>query len=172
MNRYLIPLLLAPAALALACSEDEPSNGDGGGEEELPYTFCGPVSTCPPDVTGVDLTTPVSFRTDIYEPIFLQSCSGGSLCHSEAAASGLGFGTSDVPLDDAGITALIEFMKSENSRVAGIPNVVESDWENSYLMIKLRGTQNVGAQMPIGGSVSTVDSLNIRNWINNGAQNN
>lgn len=115
------------------------ATGSGGTEAQFP--FCAPVSTCPPDVTGVDLTTPVEFRRDIYASFLQSGCGGGSLCHGNNA-TGYRFGTAEKPLTDAEITALIAQFKDEMSPVANIPNVVAGDWQNSYLMMKLDGCQN------------------------------
>ena len=135
------------ALISTACS---PNNGGGdgdgdtgsGGNANLEYTFCGPASTCPPDVSGVDLTTPVSFKTDIY-PIFTSSCSGGSGCHGSELTTGLGFGTATAPLDDAGLQALVTQLTTAPSGLAAAEkNVVAGDWTKSFMMMKLDGCQN------------------------------
>ena len=113
--------------------------GSGGGAP-LKFTFCGPATTCPPDVTGVDLTTAVSFKTDVY-PTLTSSCAGGSACHATAALTGLAFGTAAAPLDEAGQQALVAQLKMK-SHLADIPNVVAGNWEGSFMMMKLDGCQN------------------------------
>ena len=51
--------------------------------------------------------------------------------------------------------------------------VVAGDAVNSYLVMKLEGTQSVGLQMPRGlGALDNIDLTNIKNWIDNGAANN
>lgn len=121
------------------------SGTGGGGAECIPkegmYEFCSPADcTCPPDVTGVDLITPVSFREHIY-PSMPASCGEGSLCHGSDQATGYSFGTAETPLTDAEISALIAQFKMP-SPVANIPNVIDGNWQGSYLMIKLDGCQN------------------------------
>jgi hypothetical protein len=45
--------------------------------------------------------------------------------------------------------------------------------DESYLIIKLEGRQQVGARMPLGGiPLDAVDMGNLKNWINKGARNN
>jgi hypothetical protein len=82
----------------------------------------------------------VSFKTDVY-PILTSSCSGGSSCHATASITGLAFGTAAAPFDDAGMQTLIEDLKTK-ATLADIPNVVPSDWVNSFLMMKVDGCQN------------------------------
>ena len=54
-----------------------------------------------------------------------------------------------------------------------IIRVVPNDADNSYLVIKVSGTQTFGGRMPLGlGALDNIDMTNIRNWINNGAPNN
>jgi hypothetical protein len=55
----------------------------------------------------------------------------------------------------------------------GFLRVEPGDPDNSYVVIKLEGRQNVGARMPLGGApMDGIDLENIRNWIAAGAQNN
>ena len=64
---------------------------------------------------------------------------------------------------------VLSIFDSITSRSRAIPG----DAANSYLVIKLEGTQSVGSRMPIGGSaLDNIDLTNIKNWINNGAENN
>ena len=51
--------------------------------------------------------------------------------------------------------------------------IVAGDAANSYLVKKLEGTQTAGSRMPLGANpLNNVDLTNIKNWINQGAQNN
>ncbi len=51
--------------------------------------------------------------------------------------------------------------------------VIAGDAQNSYLVKKLEGRQTVGARMPLNGApLDNIDLTNIRNWIDQGAQNN
>jgi hypothetical protein len=152
-----LPLLsLLPLSVALgACSEsadggDGDGDGDGdagdgdGGDGDGPYRYCSPAETCPPSVEGVDLTTPVSFRNDLYGPYLQGGCGETAGCHGyPAGAAGIIFGTAAMPLDDAGIAALINQLKTDESEIAPpMKNVVPGDWQNSFLMTKLDGCQN------------------------------
>ena len=144
-------LLLGLSAMAGGCSPDS-GNGDGdttdttagsgGSMADLKYTFCGQAAaTCPPDVSGVDLTTPVSFSADVY-PILTSSCSGGSGCHATDSVTGLGFGTVAMPLDAAGMQALVTKLTESSSIAPGTKNVEPGNWQNSLMMMKLDGCQN------------------------------
>lgn len=162
-----LPLLaLFPLSAALgACSEslgdESPGDGDGAtggtsgdgdaatggmsGDGDGPYRYCSPAETCPPSVEGVDLTTPVSFRTDIYMPYLRGGCGETAGCHGTApGAANLYFGSSTLEaLDDAAISALITQMTTTPSEIAPTEkNVVPGDWQSSFLMSKLDGCQN------------------------------
>lgn len=145
--------------MSAACSpkpEPEPGPGDEvvcESRDGFKFGFCGKACTCPPDVSNVDLVTPVSFKSEVY-PILTSSCSGGSACHSTAAITGLSFGTATTPLDDAGQQALIEQLKMK-SNLANIPNVVPQNWQGSFMMMKLDGCQNdMGAVCSVPASIS------------------
>ena len=165
-----LPLLaLLPLSAGLgACSEaadgdggdgdgdgNSPSGGNTGdgdgasggntGDGDGPYRFCSPADTCPPSIEGVDMTTPVSFRNDIYLPYLQGGCGEAAGCHGSApGAVNLYFGASDVPpLDDAAISALIAQLTTEQAEIAPTQrNVVPGDWRNSFLMAKLDGCQS------------------------------
>lgn len=143
-----LPLLaLFPLSASLgACSESsEEPGGDGDSDVDYgPYRYCAPADTCPPNVEGVDLTTPVSFRNDIYLPYLQGGCGELAGCHgTPPGAANLAFGTSTTSLDDAAISALINQLKLANSEIAPpMKNVVPGDWQNSFLMTKLDGCQN------------------------------
>ncbi len=147
-----LPLLslLPLAATAGACSSSEDGDGGGdttgdgdGGDGDL--SFCSPADTCPPDVTGVDLTTPVSFRTDVYEPFLRQSCGELAGCHgaTNGSAANLYLGKAAVGLTDAEITALVAQLTTAPSEIAPTArNVVPGNWQESFMMAKLDGCQN------------------------------
>lgn len=120
-----------------------------GGSAELEYIFCGPVDTCPPSTDGMDLTTPVSFRNDIYTPFFFPGCVGaGCHGHPTMSAADLYFGSAGtaaadpLPLTDAEITALITQLKGPAVIGTSAMNVVPSNWQESFLMMKLDGCQS------------------------------
>ncbi len=137
-------LLLLASSGGLACSsETDDAAGDGDGDGG--YFYCEPVDTCPPSVTGVDLTTPVSFRDDIYEPFLKEACSGATGCHGDGSTSAakLDFGNPEEPLDSDAISLLITQLKMKPTEMAPTEvNVVEGNWVSSFLMAKLDGCQN------------------------------
>lgn len=154
ISRTLLQALLIisvfPLSAALgACSEpSDGGDGDSGdgdsGDGDGPYRYCSPAETCPPSVEGVDLTTPVSFRNDLYASYLQVSCGELAGCHGyPAGAANIIFGTAARPLDDAGITALISQLKTEESEIAPpLKNVAPGDWQSSFLMTKMDGCQN------------------------------
>src|SRR5690606_21182312 len=85
-----VPLIPLPDSCLGACSDDDNGDdndtGNGGGTRNTPFAFCGPATTCPPNTSGADLTTPVSFRTDIFEPIFQVGCNDAT-CHGHQTAA-------------------------------------------------------------------------------------
>lgn len=140
----LFGILLGSSLFAACSSSGDGGDGDGDGDETS-FTFCEPADTCPPSLEGVDMTTPVSFSTDIYEGYFRDSCGGGSGCHGRMsnAASGIYMGNATTPLDAAGVSTLIAQLKQTMSEVAPAETlVVPSDWQNSWLMTKLDGCQD------------------------------
>ena len=54
----------------------------------------------------------------------------------------------------------------------GFKRVLPGNANDSYIVIKLEGRQAIGAQMPLGGTLSATRIQNIKNWINKGAKNN
>ena len=134
-------ILTSFAIAAGACSDTSGSDGDGdagdGDGDGGDYLFCSPADTCPPSIDGVDMTTPRSFRTDVYEAYFRDSCGGGSGCHGKAstAAANLHLGSTEDPLDDTQITNLIAQLKGAPTEIAPTQmNVVPGDWQSSWLM--------------------------------------
>lgn len=142
-------LALVTGGFASGCSSiEEPPSDDAK------YLFCEPAETCPPSVEGIDLTTPVSFRTDIYEGYFRGSCGGGSGCHGRVsnAAAGIYFGdgSEETKLTDEEIATLIAQLTQTMSEIAPAENlIVAGDWQNSWLMTKLDGCQDAyGVECP------------------------
>ena len=112
-------------------------------------------------VNGDDVIANPSFAQHI-QPVFTNNCATSG-CHNSAAGGGLVLSTGQA------------YGNLVNVPSTGEPNmtlVIPSDADNSYLVIKLEGRQNVGARMPLTGSISNNQIQNIKNWINNGAQNN
>lgn len=144
----LSPLFVLPVASALAgaCSGTGTGDGDAGdGDSDPAFLFCAPADTCPPNLDEVDMTTTVSFSTDIYEGYFRDSCGGGSGCHGRQsnAAAGIYMGTTESPLDADGISSLVAQLTQTMSKIAPAEQlVVPGQWQESWLMTKLDGCQD------------------------------
>ena len=139
---------LAPLPLFLAVS------GCGGGPSELdPSGSSGTVR---------EVIEDPSFASDI-QPIFnREGCTNGA-CHGVGASAGLILETGESYAALVGVT----------STQTGYERVTAGKASDSYLIIKLEGTQAVGARMPIGGApLDPVDMGTLKNWVNKGAKNN
>jgi hypothetical protein len=123
----------------------------------LAATFCKSSSTTPSDTPKDD----PSFSGDI-QAIFSQSCAVSS-CHNSSASGGLTLTNGQAYANLVNVAST-----GEPTKVRVIPN----DAPNSYLVIKLEGRQTVGVKMPAGGSLSSTQIQNIKNWIAKGAKNN
>ena len=135
---------LAAGLLLNACSDDDPMMPD-------------------PDPDPDTALTNPSFSTDIQAIFTARGCTQ-SQCHGATPGQAdLNLTADSAYAELVGVAAMVE---------PEFVRVVPDSADVSYLMIKLRGTQSVGNQMPVGGAVTTVDSLNVRNWINTGAPNN
>ncbi len=95
--------------------------------------------------------TLISFLADI-QPIFNANCAG---CHTGGVSSGNLRLDSYTLLMSTGIHA---------------PVIVANQPDSSYLVKKIEGT--AGDRMPLGGFLSSSDSLKIRVWISQGALDN
>jgi len=143
----------AVAVLTMAgCGEDNP---------------VGPTNT-PPDTTTNTPTRSVeadpSFDTVITE-IFSRNGCTASGCHGSAANAGL-----ELVTDPYG-----NLVDIASTQVAALDRVTANDTIDSYLVIKLEGTdaRMQGLQMPRNGTpLDTIDMNNIKNWIKSGAANN
>lgn len=177
-----------------ACSSDSEPNT----EPEPAIAFCGVADTCPPDTTGVDLTSTVSFRADVFEPIFQTSCND-RLCHGHQTLSrgGLWLGPSSGEVPDELLETVIATLLEPSSTAPAMKNVEPGDPARSFLMLKVDGCQNragldcepqegslcdadCGDGMPQYDSPETNEVFpltveqrhTIRAWIAQGAQNN
>ncbi len=104
-----------------------------------------------------------SFSTVIQEIFQRQGCATGG-CHGTAVAQGLDL------RPDAAYAALVNVRATQSSSRF---LVEPGNAENSWLVIKIENRQTVGRSMPLGGPLlDSIDVGNIRNWIDNGAQNN
>lgn len=103
-----------------------------------------------------------SFANHI-QPIFNSSCALGG-CHNNTAQAGLNLSQG---------SAYGELVNVNSSQVPSLKRVLPGDSANSYLVMKIEGTQSVGVRMPKDrSSLSSVSIQNIKNWIDRGAKNN
>ncbi len=96
------------------------------------------------------------------QPIFNANCTA-SICHG-GSAGGLTL-TSGNSYD--------ELVNVDSGNEPQWKRVLPDDAENSYLVMKLEGRQTVGARMPSGAAALPNDDIQtIRNWIDDGAEEN
>ncbi len=118
------------------------------------------LSSCYKDVGPIDdaNTTQenVSFSADV-QPIFNQTCIS---CHPNS-------GNLDLTAGNA-YNQLVNVNASGYSAKRVVPN----DAENSLLYKKIDGSGSYGSNMPLGGSLSVAQINTIKQWIEEGAQNN
>ena len=152
MNRALVRTLGACAALVLvaACGSDD---DDPMAPEPPPGE--------PGDTRSV-LANP-SFATNIQEIFGRRGCTAAQ-CH------GADPGQANLNLSSG--TARAQLVRIPSRLEPTFLRVVPDSADISYLVIKIEGRQQVGVQMPVGGTLDSIDINNIRNWINQGAQNN
>lgn len=143
-------IVICLLALTACTNATAPSSGSGGGGGG-----------------GGGGSTPVdspSFALDI-QPIFNVSC-GSSSCH------GTSLSRANAYLDlrsGKSYAMLVNIMGNQEPIVRVIPG----DATGSYLIIKLEGRQRVGSRMPKGApALSSATIQTIKNWINQGANNN
>lgn len=112
--------------------------------------------------TGRTVKADPSFAADIYEIFTRRGCTA-SLCH--------GGGQGGLTMTSASDT--YDQLVGVASPSSGEVRVVPGSAAESYLVKKLEGTASVGDRMPLGGSpLDDTDLQNIKNWINEGAENN
>lgn len=142
------PHVLGALALSvlMGCSSDSTTNPNG-----------------PPGNGGREIKVNPSFVQDIQE-IFNRIGCNSSSCHGATPAAGL-----DLRSENAHAALVGVASTNEPNRTRVIPG----NAQDSYLVIKLEGRQQVGTQMPQGRSaLDNIDLTNIRNWIDQGAANN
>lgn len=104
-----------------------------------------------------------SFAQDIQTAIFNGSCALGG-CHDVTATSNLNLSQGSAYNNLVNVASFQDATKTR---------VLPSDANNSYLVLKIEGNQTVGSRMPLNRSpLSSAKIQNIKNWINNGANNN
>ena len=148
-NRILSSLVLV--SLVAGCGGGaEPTDPGGNGD---------------PNQMTREIKTNPSFTRDIQEIIERGSCND-SACHGPASG-------------EAGLTLSTDLVANYRNLV-NVPArserqfllVEPGDADNSYLVIRFEDRQSVGALMPIGLPLDSIDLTNFRNWINNGAPEN
>lgn len=162
-------IALALTAVVVGCSSD-PADTDSDGSADADADgatepYCGPANTCPVDVTGVDLDTPVvSFKADVF-PIFQRTCND-NLCHGAPPArylmADLELGPADgADATDEELANIVADLTTKDSAVApaGTKNVVPGDWQNSFLMLKVDGCQNDAGLACAGNTEAQEDSV-------------
>jgi len=103
-----------------------------------------------------------SFEADIVEIFDRRGCTMSS-CHGGGAG---GMALSDTATSYASLVNVV-------SGCNGLIRVIPGDAVNSYLVMKLDGTQACGERMPRGDQpLDSIDFNNIRNWIVQNALNN
>lgn len=103
-----------------------------------------------------------SFSKDIVEIFQREGCANGA-CHGVGASAGLNLERDSAYANLVGVPATQE----------GFERVTAGKAEESYLIIKLEGRQDVGQRMPPTGiPLDAIDMGNLKNWINQGAKNN
>ena len=123
--------------------EENPDNGGSNGEDR--------VIVGDPSFAGV------------VQEIFNRRGCAASSCHGSFEAAGLNLTAGNAYANLVNVTAT----------QAAVARVIPGNANESYLVVKLEGRQTVGQQMPLGGSaLDNIDLTNIKNWINQGANNN
>ena len=101
----------------------------------------------------------VSAFAEIQSTVFTPICSE---CHGPIAPS------AGLQLNAADSFAAIVGVPS--NQVPSLNRIAPGDPDNSYLIMKLEGTQAVGSQMPLGGPPLPQDTIDfIRQWVTDGA---
>jgi hypothetical protein len=170
-----MPAALVALGLVAGCSGSSATNGGAGGAG-------GAEGDCPLYVvpTGTDLTTPVSFTTDIM--VLLNDNCSSTACHGSASAptGGLFLGTLCAGAGDAP-RVYANLVGPKSGELVSMPFVTPGDPSNSYLMHKIDGDQchfdaecaggSCLAAMPNGGQIMPVSRRDtVRAWITQGAQ--
>jgi len=124
---------------------------------------CGDSGPSEPEDTRTLKAAP-SFAADIREIFTRRGCAQAG-CHAAPIGGDL-----DLSSNPHG-----NLVNTDAAGVAGLLRVKPGDVQNSYLVIKLEGTdpRMAGDRMPSGlPPLDAIDLGNIRNWIANGAPNN
>ncbi len=114
-----------------------------------------------PPVSDPPIENP-SFAQHI-QTIFNANCAVSG-CHNNTAEAGLNLSQG---------LAYTNIVNVDSTQVPSKKRVLPNDAQNSYLVEKIEGRQSEGSRMPLNrNALSSTQIQNIRNWINQGAQNN
>ena len=116
---------------------------------------CGDDDTSSPGGGGGSDTT---FSGSV-QPIFNSLCASPT-CHGTAQSAQLSLVSGQSHADLVNIDAFTE---------PAFKRVLPGDPQNSYLVMRIEGRQNIGNTMPQIGSISASQITVIRTWIANGA---
>jgi hypothetical protein len=148
----------ATAAVSLASSILTISGIDTGSTNTIVADSNIPIADSLEIIISILETVPlVSFSNQI-QPIFNSQCTG---CHGGTGGLTITAGASYNNLVNV----------NAQSSCPSLKRVLPNDASNSVLYRKVSGT-TCGQQMPQGGALSATDITLIRNWINQGANNN
>ena len=138
-------ILLMGLAVGACGSGDDPAapDGDDGSDARV-------------------VTSDPSFAQDVQE-IFNRTGCATSSCHGSVTAGSLDLRTG---------SAYAQLVEASAVGEPGLIRVIPGSADDSYLVVKLEGRQSAGQAMPLGSSpLDDIDLSNIKNWINQGAQN-
>jgi hypothetical protein len=144
-KKMLLVLVISVSLIGISACKSSNSGGNNGGGNG----------------GGTAVENP-SFANDV-QTIFSNSCALAT-CHNVA--------TAQAGLDLSNGAAYANTVNVASTSEPNFNRVQPSDADNSYIVIKLEGRQNVGGRMPASGSLSNAQIQTIKNWINQGAQNN
>jgi hypothetical protein len=103
---------------------------------------------------------PAKFNEDV-QPILTRSCAHPS-CHGASKEAGMQLTAGDA------YDNIVSVMSSE---VPHLMRIKPGDPDSSYLVLKIEGKQQVGAQMPLtGGPLKNEDVQTVRSWVEAGAK--
>ena len=123
-------------------------NGEGLDENGRPLAEGAPAGPLEPSIESIQ------------DHVFTPRCIS---CHSGAAAR------NNLHLDDAQ-TSYDNLVGVRATEYAVLFRVAAGDPDNSYLIHKLEGTQEVGSRMPLNGPYLDTETIGvIRQWITDGA---
>ncbi|MXY23702.1 MAG: hypothetical protein F4Y45_04165 [Acidobacteria bacterium] len=130
---------------------------------------CGDSSPTAPTTTPTRPTTPTTDADELMPTL----SSIQSLIFNESCLDHHGDHAVEGELDLSEGMSYAELVNMPSIQVLGLNRVEPNDAENSYLIHKLEDRASiVGNRMPPAGLLTTEQIDTIKEWINNGAQNN